>query len=83
MDVDFPDGGILVCEVTTPEYVPLLQKAGAIVTDQGGILSHAAIVARELHKPCIVGTGDATKKLRNNDTVSVDADAGTVFVINA
>lgn len=78
LDVDFPENGVLVCEVTTPNYVPLMQKASAIVTDQGGILSHAAIVARELHKPCIVGTGDATMKLRNGDVVTVDADAGTV-----
>lgn len=78
IDIDFPKDGILVCEVTTPDFVPLMQKASAIVTDQGGILSHAAIVARELHKPCIVGTGDATKKLHDSDWVSVDADAGTV-----
>lgn len=78
LDVDFPDNGILVCKVTTPNYVPLMQKATAIVTDQGGILSHAAIVARELHKPCIVGTGNATKMLKNNNVVDVDADAGTV-----
>lgn len=79
LDVDFPDNGILVCEVTTPNYVPLMQKASAIVTDQGGILSHAAIVARELHKPCIVGTGNATVKLKNDDVVTVDADAGIVI----
>lgn len=79
LDVNFPEGGVLVCSVTTPNYVPLMQKAGAIVTDQGGILSHAAIVARELGKPCIVGTGDATKKLQNGDVVTVDADAGTVI----
>lgn len=78
LDLDFPENGILVCEVTTPNYVPLMQKASAIVTDQGGILSHAAIVARELHKPCIVGTGNATTKLKNNDLVLVNADAGAV-----
>jgi phosphoenolpyruvate synthase/pyruvate phosphate dikinase len=78
IDDDFPDGGVLVCEVTTPNYVPLMQKAAAIITDQGGILSHAAIVARELNKPCIVGTGNATKILKNGQTVSVDADNGTV-----
>ena len=78
LDTDFPDGGVLVCTVTTPNYVPLMQKAAAIVTDQGGILSHAAIVARELKKPCIVGTGNATKVLKNGQTVSVDADNGIV-----
>lgn len=75
---DFPKGAVLVCAVTTPNYVPLMQKASAIVTDQGGILSHAAIVARELGKPCIVGTKDATKKLKDGQIVSVNADLGTV-----
>lgn len=78
LDLDFPENGILVCEVTTPHYVHLMQKASAIVTDQGGILSHAAIIARELHKPCIVGTGSATRELKNMGMVLVDADAGTV-----
>jgi phosphohistidine swiveling domain-containing protein len=78
IDADFPDGGVLVCAVTTPNYVPLMQKASAIITDQGGILSHAAIVARELKVPCIVGTGNATKILKNGQIVSVNADAGTV-----
>lgn len=80
VDVDFPKGAVLVCEVTTPNYVPLMRKAAAIVTDQGGIMSHAAIVARELKKPCIVGTGNATKKLKNGQIVSVNADLGTVTI---
>ncbi len=78
LGVDFPTGAVLVCEVTTPNYVPLMQKASAIVTDQGGILSHAAIIARELHKPCIVGTGTATKVLKNNELIVVHADEGFV-----
>jgi phosphoenolpyruvate synthase/pyruvate phosphate dikinase len=78
LDEDFEEGSVLVCAVTTPMYVPLMQKAGAIVTDQGGILSHAAIVARELKKPCIVGTGDATKKLKNGQLVTVNATDGIV-----
>jgi len=78
IDKDFPKGAVLVCSVTTPDYVPLMQKAVAIVTDQGGILSHAAIVARELKKPCIVGTGNATKVLKNGQNVSVNADLGIV-----
>lgn len=80
-DIDqanFPEGGILVCEVTTPAYVPLMQKAAAIVTDQGGILSHAAIVARELKKPCIVATINATEVLTDGQTIHVDADKGFV-----
>jgi len=78
LEIDFPEGGVLVCPVTTPSYVPLMQKAAAIVTDQGGILSHAAIVARELHKPCIVGTNNATEELTDGQMVTVDADKGTV-----
>jgi phosphoenolpyruvate synthase/pyruvate phosphate dikinase len=78
ISADFPAGAVLVCAVTTPDYVPLMQKAIAIVTDQGGILSHAAIVARELKKPCIVGTGNATQILKNGQNISVDADLGTV-----
>ena len=81
-DVDgdgFVDGSILVCEVTTPDFVPLMQRAAAIVTDQGGILSHAAIVAREMGKPCIVGTQKATLELKNGQMVTVDADNGVIF----
>ncbi len=77
-DENFPDGAVLVCSVTTPEFVPLMQKCSAIVTDQGGILSHAAIVARELKKPCIVGTREATRKLHDGQQVKVDANNGSV-----
>jgi phosphohistidine swiveling domain-containing protein len=76
---DFEEGSVLVCPVTTPMYVPLMQKAASIVTDQGGILSHAAIVARELGKPCIVGTGNATKELKNGQLVTVNATDGLVI----
>lgn len=77
-NLDFADGSILVCPVTTPQYVPLMQRAAAIVTDQGGILSHAAIVARELKVPCIVGTSNATQILKDGQSVTVDADTHTV-----
>jgi phosphoenolpyruvate synthase/pyruvate phosphate dikinase len=72
---------ILVCESTTPDAVPLMKKARAIVTDFGGILSHAAIVAREMGKPCIVGTEIATKELKNGDEIEVDAFKGIIRVI--
>jgi phosphohistidine swiveling domain-containing protein len=78
LEVDFQDGEILVCPMTTPEYLPLMQKAAAIVTDIGGILSHAAIVARELGKPCLTATGNATRVLSDGMMVEVDADAGVV-----
>ena len=78
---DFPEGAVLVCSMTTPDLVPLMQRACAIVTDNGGILSHAAIVARELKKPCIVGTRNATKVLRNGQMVLVNADSGHVEIL--
>jgi pyruvate,water dikinase len=58
-----------------------MQKAAAIVTDQGGILSHAAIVARELKVPCVVGTGNATAILKDDQIVKVDATTGDVFAV--
>ena len=78
--IDFPVGDILVCENTDARYLPLMVKAGAIVTDRGGILSHAAIIARELKKPCLVGTKTATQVLKTGDRVVVDADRGIVSI---
>ncbi len=71
-------GDILVTTMTTPDFVPAMRKAGAIVTDEGGITSHAAIVSRELKKPCIIGTKIATKVLKDGDMVEVDAEKGIV-----
>lgn len=79
---EFKDDFILVCSVTTPDYVPIMQQALAIVTDQGGILSHAAIIARELKKPCIVATVDATAVLKDGQIVLVDATKGIVCSAN-
>lgn len=73
---------ILVCSMTTPEYLPLMLQAAAIVTDQGGILSHAAIIARELKKPCVVGTKKATLVLHDGDLVEVDAEKGKITILN-
>lgn len=74
----FKKGDILVATMTSPDYLPIMQKAAAIVTDKGGILCHAAITAREMGVPCIVGTTDATKLLSNHQLVQVDADKGIV-----
>lgn len=74
----FKEGEILVTSATRPDFVPLMKKAGGIVTDEGGMLSHAAIVSRELGKPCVVGTIKGTRILRNGDLVEVDADKGIV-----
>lgn len=71
-------GDVLVTHMTSPDWVPLMRKAAAIITDSGGMTCHAAIVSRELGIPCVVGTGDATKRLREGELVTVDATQGTV-----
>ena len=75
------EGDVLVCTMTTPEYIPLMKKASAFVTDMGGILCHAAIISRELKKPCIIGAKIATQVLKDGDLVEVDADNGVVRVL--
>lgn len=75
-------GDILVAETTGPEMMPAIHLAAAIITDQGGITSHAAVVSRELNNPCIIGTKIATKILKDNDLVEVDADRGIIKTIN-
>ena len=72
-------GDVLVAEMTAPDYVPIMNKAVAIVTDKGGSTSHAAIVSREMGTPCVVGTDDATKKLKDGDIVTVDGTNGVVY----
>ncbi|MEK6889871.1 MAG: PEP-utilizing enzyme [Nanoarchaeota archaeon] len=74
-------GEILVSEMTHPGYVPFLNKVSAIVTDEGGIVCHAAIVSREMKIPCIVGTKIATKLLRTGDLIEVDANKGTIKIL--
>lgn len=74
-------GDILISIATNPDIVPAMKLAGAIVTEQGGITSHAAIVSRELNVPCIIGTKIATKVLRDDDEVEVDANKGIVKVL--
>ena len=64
--------------MTDPDYMPAIKKAKAIITDQGGVLCHAAIVARELQKICVVGTQIATKNFKDGDLVEVDAIKGIV-----
>ncbi len=72
-------GDILVTEMTNPDMVPAMQRAAAIVTDEGGITCHAAIVSRELGIPCVVGTGDITTRVRDGDKITVDASNGIVY----
>ena len=78
---NFEEGEILVSPMTMPDFVPAMAKSAAIVTDEGGITCHAAIIARELGKPCIVGTKIASEVLKNGDVVAVDADVGVVKII--
>lgn len=73
------DGEILVAPMTNPDWVPTIRRAGAVVTDGGGMTCHAAIVSRELGVPAIVGTHDATEKLADGDRVTVDGAAGVVY----
>ncbi|MEU3645252.1 phosphoenolpyruvate synthase [Lentzea sp. NPDC034063] len=72
------DGEVLVAEMTNPDWVPTMRRASAVVTDGGGITCHAAIVARELRVPCVVGTGSATSVLKEGQLVTVDGSAGEV-----
>ncbi len=79
---EFLDGEILVTSMTRVEFVPLMHRAKAIITDEGGITTHAAIVSRELGVPCIIGTKRATKLLKNGDRVQLDLEQGTVKKIH-
>lgn len=78
---NFNKGSILVAYMTRPDYVTLMHKAKAIITEEGGITSHAAIVARELGIPCIVGVPRITSRLKDGDLVEVDANKGVVKII--
>ena len=73
-----PDGVVLVCHSTTPAYVPVLKRVIAVVTEEGGVLSHAAMIAREFKIPTIIGTKTATNKLRDGDLIEVDATNGRI-----
>lgn len=79
---NFKVGEILVTPMTSPEYLPIMKKAKAIITDEGGLTCHAAITSRELGLPCIIGTKNATKIFKDGDIVEVDANKGIVRKIN-
>ena len=72
------DGDIIVTEMTMPDMVPAMKRAAGIVTDEGGMTSHAAIISRELGVPAVVGTGSATLELEDGQPVTIDGDKGTV-----
>jgi pyruvate, water dikinase len=73
------EGDILVAEMTNPDYVSAMKKASAILTDEGGMTSHAAIVSREMGIPAIVGSKEATAKLKDGDEITVDGTTGKVY----
>jgi phosphohistidine swiveling domain-containing protein len=75
-------GDVLVCSVTAPSWGPVFPKIAAAVSDIGGMMSHAAIVAREYGLPAVVGTGHATKLIKTGDRVRVDGDNGTVAILS-
>jgi len=78
----FQEGDVLVTEMTDPDWVPIMKRASAIVTDKGGRTCHAAIVSRELGIPCVVGTADATKKIKDKSSITVscaEGDEGYIY----
>lgn len=75
---NFKEGQILVASQTDPDWVPLMKKASAIVTDHGGRTSHAAIVSRELDVPAVIGSGNATEKIATGDHITVNCSCGQV-----
>lgn len=71
-------GDVIIASMTTPDFVPAMKKAGAVVTNEGGVTAHAAIVSRELGIPCLTGTLVATRVFKTGDIIEVDADKGVV-----
>ena len=74
-------GDILVASMTRPDYAPIMRRAAAIVTDEGGITCHAAIISRELGIPCVTGTQIATKNLKDGDLIDVNANHGLIKIV--
>ena len=73
------EGDVLVAKMTMPDMVPAMSRSVAIITDEGGMTCHAAIISRELGTPCVVGTGSATHVLKDGDVVTVDGTTGTIY----
>lgn len=80
--IKFRSGDILVCPNTDVRYLPFMKLAGGIITEQGGLLSHASIIARELQIPCLTSTKEATLKLKNNQIIILDANQGIVLPVD-
>lgn len=80
---EFEEGEILLASSTTPDFVPIMRKALAVVTNMGGMLQHAAHFAREERKPCVVGTGFATSAFSSGDEIEIDLRSGEVSLVAA
>jgi len=74
----FKQGDILVAKMTSVDFIPIMKKAAAFITDEGGLACHAAVVSREFNKPCVVGTKLATQVFKDGDRVEVDAERGII-----
>ena len=79
---DVREGEILVCPITSPAWAPIFSNVRAVVTDIGGVMSHAAIVCREYGLPAVVDTGRATAQIRTGQMIRVDGSAGTVTMLD-
>jgi pyruvate,water dikinase len=79
---EIQEGEILVAPVTSPSWTPVFGKVAATVSDIGGVMSHAAIVAREYGLPAVVGTGVATARIKTGDRLRVDGDRGVVTILS-
>jgi len=79
---ELDDGDLLVCEATDPSWIALFVVAAGVVTDLGGMLSHGAIVARELGIPCVVGTRTASRAIRDGQRIRVDGERGVVELLD-
>ena len=79
---DCEEGEILVAAITSTSWTPVFGRIAAAVTDAGGVMCHAAIVAREYGLPAVLGTGVGTKRIRTGDRIRVDADAGVVTILS-
>ena len=75
-------GEIIICRMTSPSWVVLFTKIGGLVTDAGGMASHPAVVSREFGIPAVVGTSDATRKIKTGDRIRVNGATGMVQVLS-
>lgn len=73
-----PENSVLVTKMTDPRFVPIMAQVVGIITDEGGITSHAAIISRELGIPCIVGTQNATKELKDKEKIEMNLKTGEI-----